>query len=164
MRLAAVIVAFAACLAGCSAALDWYGISRIDACNLEVPSTRSIRGDFVRRLRVRVESDDVSTSFEVVLQKRDDRLALVGFNPFGARIFAVEQEGEEVRIDARLGPAQPVPPLHVLHDLYYWPLQVSRSDSVAVTVAEDGKSASIANPRCGYRSTIYLLPDDSELD
>lgn len=159
MKRAHRIAVIAACLAGCSAVLDWYGISRIDSCDLEVPSSRSIPGDFVRRLRVRVESDEVSTGFEVVLQKRNHTLILVGFNQFGARIFAVEQDDKDVKVDSRLGPAQPVPPLNVLHDLYFWPLQISRSESVAVQIAEDGQSASIANPRCGYRSTIYLLPE-----
>ena len=74
--------------------------------------------DFSWRQRVSVQYGDRSPrSFDAVLQKKGDRLSLVGLTPLNTVTFLVEQRGQDVRFDNRTGQALPFDGRHILQDV-----------------------------------------------
>lgn len=88
------------------------------ACPGAILPAREIPGSFRRREQLHVVGDGVDTALDLVEEKRDDRLVVVAFNAFGAKAFALVQEGTTTRVESSLGPALSVPPENVLRDLH----------------------------------------------
>jgi len=119
---AAALAAAAALLAGC--ALPWWLRSHphLEACPGPVVSSHELPGgDFLLRERVRVEGEGedgrVDAGFELVVERRGGRLAVVGLNPFGAKAFSLVQRGRVVQSETHL-PRLPLPPENLLYDLH----------------------------------------------
>lgn len=73
--------------------------------------------DFVWRQRVTVAyGEREPRSFDAVLQKRGDRLSLVGLTPINTVTFVVEQAGLDVTFDNRTGEPLPFDGRHIMQD------------------------------------------------
>jgi hypothetical protein len=109
-----------AALLACSISCAWlpFGTRAIPDCEGPIASTDAIEGDFILQQRLRVRTDDLDFPLRVVLQKRDGELALIGINPFGAKLFTLVQRGMETEVDALPPAALAVPPLNLLRDLH----------------------------------------------
>ena len=113
----AALPALAALALGC-AALPLLP-PRIAACEGPLLSTADIPGgDFLLRERVRIAGEGVDLGLELLAERRADRLVVIGFNEFGARMFSAVQRGLEVETETKLGRALAVPPGNVLRDLH----------------------------------------------
>lgn len=132
--------------AGC-ASLPGFG-PRIARCPGPLPDAASIPGgDFLLREKLRVKGPEVELGLELVAERRGERLVLVGFDAFGARVFSVEQRGAEVAIDSRLGRALALPPENALRD-WHAARRVERSDEPRVE---------LARPGCDYRASFVRV-------
>jgi hypothetical protein len=153
MREVLAVALLAAGLAGCAS----LGLPpRLAVCPGPLRDTREIAGDFVRQERMRVRGGDVDAAFGLVLEKRGERLVVLGFNAFGAKAFAVRQSGLAVESESFLGRALPVPPENVLRDLhrayFLTPEQVAASER-SVREMADG-TLQVRSAACGYESTL----------
>lgn len=145
-RAGAALLALVA--AGCSALPGPWRLPHLGDCPGGLVSTAALApGDFALRERLRVVGGDVDAGFEVVAERRGDRLVVVGFNAFGAKAFAAIQEGDAVEARSFLGRALPVDPANVLRDLH-----------AAGRFAPDAPPrAAIARPGCGYTATFAAV-------
>jgi len=96
----------------------WSGPRLADCPGPLVSSEAIPDGDFVLRERVRIVGGGVDLGLELVAERRGDRLAVVAFNAFGAKVFSAVQRGTSVDAESHLGPATAVPPANVLRDLH----------------------------------------------
>jgi hypothetical protein len=135
-----------AALALCGCATRWSGLPpRIAPCPGPIPSVHTLPpGDFVLRERVRYDGTEVSTGFLLVVERRGERLVVVGLNAFGAKAFSVAQQGLEVEDTSHLGRALQVPPRNVLRDLYAARLGQTRAPG----------RVRVERPECGYTATF----------
>ena len=142
-QLGAPLALLALAALGC-AELTWllHPPPRLAPCPGPIPSTEALPpGDGRWRDRVRYRGGDVDVGLALVAEKHEGRLVLVALNTFGARAFAVTQEGQHVDVDARLGRALQVPPETVLRDWH-------------AARAAGGPRFEIARPECGYTATF----------
>lgn len=119
LRRRSALAAASLLVTGCATLrLIVYRPPHLDRCPGALVPTEQIAGDFLRRLQMHVSAGDVDTGYQLVLQKKGDRLVLIGLTRFGARAFSVVQQGGTVQVDSALGPATVVPPGNVLRDLH----------------------------------------------
>ena len=110
--------AAAVLLIGCTT-LQLARTPHIADCSGPLLSTSEIPGgDFRLRERVRIEGSGVDLGLELLAERRADRLVVIGFNAFGARVFSAVQQGVSVESDSPLGRALEIPPENVLRDLH----------------------------------------------
>lgn len=83
---------------------------------LHAPSAYAL--EFAIDQQVRVEYGDQSQSFRAVVEKRGDRLVMIGLGPHGGRAFSLTQEGLEIQFDSQLPRELPFPPEFMLMDLH----------------------------------------------
>jgi hypothetical protein len=74
--------------------------------------------EFAIDQQVRVEYGTESQSFRAVVEKRGDRIVMIGLGPHGGRAFSLTQEGEVVTFDSQLPRELPFPPEFMLMDLH----------------------------------------------
>lgn len=132
---------------------------RIAACEVSLPQPDDIEKDRLWRLRVHTRAEEVSEGYEVVVQKRGDTLTFVGLTRFGATAFTIVQHGDEIEVQSAMKPIEAVPPINLLADVYRWPLGALQTPDAVVEIATDGRSATIVNDACGYRTTIVDVSD-----
>ena len=106
-----------------------------------------------------MRSDDgsVDAGFTVVVEKKGDRIAVVGWNAFGAKAFSIVQHGTGTTSERFLGPALPVPPENVLRDLHRARFLSDGGASPSVSVIEQREppgAVMIRNEQCGYTATF----------
>ena len=110
--------AFGALALGCTA-LQVATAPRISDCaGPLVPASEIPGGDFRLRERVRFTGEGVDLGLELLAERHGDRLVVIGFNAFGARVFSLVQRGREVERDAPLGRALAIAPENALFDLH----------------------------------------------
>jgi hypothetical protein len=141
------LIAIAASALGCA----WLSVAtapRIDECEGPlVPVAEIPGGDLTLRERVRIAGQGVDLGLELLAERRGDRLVVVGFNAFGARVFSLVQQGSEiVERDEPLGRALPIPPDNVLRDLH----------AARFSAAENPLRVEVRRPGCGYTATFVL--------
>ena len=97
-----------------------------------VPAADIPGGDFRLRERVRIAGGGVDLGLELLAERRGDRLVVIGWNAFGARVFSAVQTGVAIQTDAPLGRAFEIPPENVLRDLhearFFHPESAERTD------------------------------------
>lgn len=140
-------------LAGTACALPpHWSTPRLADCPGPLLSSEAIPdGDFVLRERVRIVGDGVDVGLELVAERQGDRLAVVGFNAFGAKVFSAVQRGTQVEATSHLGPATIVLPANVLRDLHaarFLPLNTDERMRTNVMVARPG---------CNYSATFVRI-------
>jgi hypothetical protein len=143
-----LVVCAGLALSGCA----WLSIAtapRIDSCDGPlVPVAEIPGGDFVLRERVRVAGQGVDLGLELLAERRGDRLVVVGFNSFGARVFSLVQDGGEVaQRDEPLGRALAVPPDDVLRDLH----------AARFAAPDTPDRVEIHRPGCSYTATFVRV-------
>jgi hypothetical protein len=74
--------------------------------------------DLLLRQRVRVEGAGVDLRLHLVVEKRGGALAVLGFDPIGAKLFSVVQSGVQTQVEALPAAVLAVPPLNLLRDLH----------------------------------------------
>jgi uncharacterized protein DUF3261 len=121
----------------------------IDACaGPLVPAAQIPGGDFALRERVRVAGEGVDLGLELLAERRGDRLVVVGFNSFGARVFSLVQEGEEItQRDEPLGRALPIPADNLLRDLH----------AARFSAPDTPDRVELRRPGCGYTATFVRV-------
>ncbi len=107
-----------ALLSGCSLRYLLLRPPRLAECAGSVAPSERIHGDFVSRLQIQIDSERVSAGYDLVLQKKGERLVLIGLTRFGATAFSVVQEGRRLSAQSALGPATVVPPVNVMRDVH----------------------------------------------
>jgi hypothetical protein len=139
--------ALAAFALGC-AVVPFMVAPRIADCPGPLLATTEIPGgDFLLRERVRIAGDGVDLGLELLAERRADRLAVVAFNEFGAKVFTAVQLGTAVESDARLGRALAVPPENVLRDLH----------EARFLHPQSGDRAVVRRPGCDYTATFVRV-------
>jgi hypothetical protein len=74
-------------------------------------------GDFIRRQAIVAHFPGHEQSFEAVLQKKGDKLTLIGLAPFGIKAFVLEQSASGVTFKPYLHRDMPFPPEFMLNDI-----------------------------------------------
>jgi hypothetical protein len=74
--------------------------------------------DFTVDQQVTAEHAGGSESFRAILEKRGDRLVMIGLGPHGGRAFVLTQEGEAVSFDSQMPRELPFPPEYMLMDVH----------------------------------------------
>ena len=127
----------------------------------EIPEGRDLRA------RMRVFAGNREIGLEVIARETGGDLVVVGFTPYGVRLFTVRQEGREVSVEAAA--ARDVGPLpffvmDALHRLYFAGASSAPSDGVSIEYPEVSRAASsadvpvaIRNSRCGYEAVVVTL-------
>ena len=87
-------------------------------CPGSLVSTRELRGEFLLRQRARIAYDGLEIPLRVAMQLKEDELVVLGFDPFGAKLFAIVQVDERTQIESAPPPVLVVPPINVLRDLH----------------------------------------------
>lgn len=158
-RALAALLALALCASAC------HSLSRLPprlrACDGPLRSTHEIAGDFTRIERIRVRGLGVDEAFGLVVQKKGARLVVLGTNAFGAKVFALTQEGERFEAKSFIGPALSVPPENVLRDLhraYFLSAQQAASADRSAQAAPAG-GVRIESERCGYEALILRVSE-----
>jgi hypothetical protein len=122
--------------------------ARIADCEGPLLATARIPGgDFRLRERVRFVGGGVDLGLELLAERRADRLVVIGFNEFGARVFSVVQSGVEVEIDDPLGRALEIPPANVLRDLH----------QARFFHPETGERTDVRRSGCDYTATFVRV-------
>lgn len=143
MRYAARSAALAALALGC--ATFSLPPPRIPDCaGPLVPTAEIPGGDFRLRERVRFVGAGVDLGLELLAERRGDRLVVIGFNEFGARVFSAVQRGVEVESDDRLGRALEISPQNVLRDLH----------AARFRAPESGERVEVRRTGCAYSATF----------
>jgi hypothetical protein len=86
------------------------------ACAGPLVAVEAMGPDFALRARYRVNSRGREQALTLVAEKRGGRLVLVGLDPFGTTVFALVQQGLEVRRERHLRPLFPFAPENALRD------------------------------------------------
>jgi hypothetical protein len=82
-----------------------------------VRNPADVQGDFLWRQQIEAVHGRERRAGDIVVQKVGARLTVIGFAPFGARAFVLEQTGNDVRFEKYLGFELPVSPRVVLVDI-----------------------------------------------
>ena len=143
MRYAAAVAIFAV---GCAALPR--PPARIADCEGPLLSTAEIPGgDFRLRERVRITGDDVDLGLELLAERRGERLVVIGWNAFGARVFSTVQRGLDVESDAPLGRALEISPENLLRDLH----------EARFFHPESGERTAVHRRGCDYTATFVRV-------
>jgi hypothetical protein len=133
---------------------------RLRRCDGPLRSTQEIAGDFTRHERIRVRGGRVDESFGLVLQKRGEKLVMLGTNAFGAKVFAVTQVGIALETKSFVGRALSVPPENILRDLHRAHFLTPEQQQTSQRTAEPTEhGVRIESKRCGYESVLIELSE-----
>lgn len=157
-RAAALALAVLAAAPGCATLAMLRPLPR--ACTGPLVSVEEMGPDFALRAGYRVESRGREEALTLVAEKRASRLVLVGLDPLGTPVFALVQEGLEVRRERHLRPLFPFAPENALRDLQlvrFPELAARRQAGDAQVVSKDGRYT-ISRAACDWQAT--LAPHD----
>lgn len=161
-RLLALLAALAATLGCASLGL---GLARAlpdggRECPGALAPPQQIPGDFLQRQGVRVQAEALDWQLSLVTQKRGDELIQIGLDAFGAKLFALTQDGSGVSVERPRG-ALPFPPINLLRD---WQrvrgVQAAGANDTDVTLRRSADHVvTIEHARCGYQATFVTLSE-----
>lgn len=115
-------LAIATCFALASCVTTSPALRREAEVLLAAPAT--VGADFHWRQRIELEYGGRTRVFDAVLEKRGDRMVLVGLAPVGGSLLTVELEGGRVTAGGPLAEALPFSPRYLLRDVQrcYFPV------------------------------------------
>jgi hypothetical protein len=125
------------------------------ACPGTLPPVAALGADFSDQLRYRVSSRGRDLALTLAVEKRGERLVLLGIDPLGTSVFALVQEGTEVRRERHLRPLFPFAPENVLRDVVRarYPELTAGDDA---TVSSSGPTTMITRETCDWTATLSL--------
>jgi hypothetical protein len=134
------------------------------ACEGPLLEVGAMGEDFALRARYRARSGGREEALLLAAEKRGERLVVLGLDPLGTEVFALVQEGAELRRERHLRALFPFPPENALRDLVEarFPEAVDALPATAEERAQrtrEGPAVRIARPECGWEATVELLPD-----
>jgi hypothetical protein len=148
---ALLAAAAAALLPGCVTLAMLRPLPR--ACAGPLPAVAELGDDFSLQARYRVRSRGKDFALTLAAEKRGERLVLLGIDPLGTSVFALVQEGAQVRRERHLRPLFPFAPENVLRDLIltrWTPL----ADGAGATYTREGGATTITRPACDWTATL----------
>jgi hypothetical protein len=77
-----------------------------------------VPGDFMWRQSIAARYGNQGGLFEAVVQKRGNRLLILGLTPMGTRAFLLEQRGPAIQATVYVDRALPFPPKYVFLDIH----------------------------------------------
>lgn len=83
-----------------------------------LPPPDAVPGTFTVRQKIVAHSTHGSGGFEAVLQKEPGKLTLLGFTPYGARAFLLEQSAAGVKMTSYIPRQLPFSPDFILMDIH----------------------------------------------
>jgi hypothetical protein len=148
---ALLAAAAAALLPGCVTLAMLRPLPR--ACPGPLPAVAELGDDFSLQARYRVRSGDKDYALTLAAEKRGGRLVLLGIDPLGTGVFALVQEGTEVRRERHLRPLFPFAPENVLRDLILtrW---TALAEGPEASYAREGDATTITRPGCDWTATV----------
>jgi hypothetical protein len=114
-------------------------------CPGPLAPTQVMGADFLARERIEIETGEHSVRLDVAIQKRDDELVIVGFDPLGPKLFQVVQRGTELEVEALPGQVLKVSPENVVRDVHrvrFLGLEMPPGGSGEVVAMRDGARVS----------------------
>jgi hypothetical protein len=132
------------------------------ACPGPLLPVAAMGDDFALQARYRARSGEREEALLLASEKRGERLVVVGLDPLGTQVFAVVQEGRDLRRERHLRPLFPFAPENALRDLVEarFPEAVAALPTAADERAlrtRDGAAVRLARPRCGWEATVEVL-------
>lgn len=93
--------------------------TELDYPGVLVPASE-VPGAFLWRQQIAAEYGPRTVSFEAVLQKKGEKVVVLGLTPYGTRAFVIEQVGTSFSFTNHLPPehALPFPPRSILLDIH----------------------------------------------
>lgn len=99
--------------------------------------------DFAIDQQVTAEHAGGSESFRAIVDKRGDRLVMIGLGPHGGRAFVLTQEGERVAFESQLPRELPFPPEFMLMDVHRtWLVGIPREGEAPLS---DGRHEAVVD-------------------
>lgn len=146
----------ASILLGFSAACSWLPFAHrsISDCPGAIRSTDEIQSSFISRDRVTVRAEGVDFPFELIVQKNESEIVLIGLSPLGAKLFSIVQTGVETEVEALPAAVFPIPPLNVLRDLHRFRFSQPGAPSFG------RESAVFDHADCGYSIRFETISED----
>ncbi len=74
--------------------------------------------DFSVRQHLTIQAHGRNAEVDVVLQKRQNELLVIGLGPVGVRAFVLRQDGADVSFEQSFGPKMPFAPRNILVDIH----------------------------------------------
>jgi len=132
------------------------------ACRGPLLPVDAMGADFALQARYRARRGEREEALLLAAEKRGTRLVVVGLDPLGAQVFAVVQEGTDLRRERHLRPLFPFAPENALRDLVeaHFPEAVDALRTAPEERAQrtlDGATVRIARPSCGWGATVEVL-------
>jgi len=129
------------------------------ACPGPLVPVEALGPDFALQARYRVRSGGREEALLLAAEKRGARLVVVGFDPLGARVFAVVQEGVELRRERHVRALFPLPPENALRDLVEARVPDAAQTPAArgARVEREGTAVRIVRPGCDWEAALDLL-------
>jgi hypothetical protein len=127
------------------------------ACPGPLVAVEAMGPDFALRARYRVRSRGREQALTLVAEKREEQLVLVGLDPFGTPVFALVQQGLEVRRERHLRPLFPFAPENALRDVQRvrFPERLpAAGEGDDVRVVPRGDGFEIERASCDWRATL----------
>jgi hypothetical protein len=153
IRLASVSTVLATLACAFAGALACAGWARhtISECPGPATATSETTGDFWLRARMRFVAEGVDFPLDVVAQRRAGELVVIGWNPFGAKLFTLVQSDEGLEIDALPRAVMPVAPVNVLRDL-------DRAGLLRTPPSGfERDPVQLPHPQCGYHTDLVIV-------
>ena len=129
------------------------------ACPGTLAPADALGADFSLQAGYRVQSRGREAALTLVAEKRGDRVVLVALDPLGTQVFALVQQGSEVRRERHLRPLFPFAPENALRDLE----RVRFADRLAgapgdAHVEPRGAATLLRRDACDWEALVTLLP------
>ena len=132
-------------LAACASAL---APPRVPECAGPLPPVASLGDDFTRRQQVRASAPGVDVALDLAVEKRGDRLVVVGFDAVGAKRVAAVQEDTRLVRQEDFGRPAPIPPGNLLRDVH------AAHAALVDAGSRDALRVVVERPGCDYRATF----------
>lgn len=132
------------------------------ACGGPLLPVDAMGADFALQARYRARRGEREEALLLAAEKRGTRLVVVGLDPLGTQVFAVVQEGSDLRRESHLRALFPFAPENALRDLVEarFPEAVAALPAAADERARrtrKGAAVHLARPRCGWEATVEVL-------
>jgi hypothetical protein len=148
-----LLAALAAATPGCVTLAMLRPLPR--ACEGTLPPVAALGKDFTAQAHYRARSRGRDLALTLAVEKRGDRLVLLGLDPLGTSVFALVQESTATRRERHLRPLFPFAPENVLRDFVRirYP-ELTAADSETAPLTPDGDATTVTRAACDWTATL----------